>query len=240
MLWQVNVGGDNCIYELDPVAQVSTGDKICPAFEVSQRGLAYDPTTDTFYAGSWNDGLIHHFDASGTVLDSSDVGLLTSGLAFNPATRHLFVMTNSSQGLDVYVLDAQNDYAVVGGFNLNGLDPYGQAGLELDCTGHLWAVNQYTQWVIEADSGEVGVCDWKDIPWLSEASASGNVPAGGARALTLTFDATRLAVGTYQAHLRIEEDTPYRVPSIPVTLIVTPAPPAPDENKVFLPMINKN
>jgi hypothetical protein len=240
MLWQVNVGGDNCIYELDPVRRVSTGDKICPGFEVSQRGLAYDPTTDTFYAGSWNDGLIHHFDASGAVLDSSDVGLLTSGLAFNPATRHLFVMTNSSEGLDVYVLDAQNDYAVVGGFNLSDLDYYEQAGLELDCTGYLWAVNQYTQWVIVADSGEVGMCAWKDIPWLSEAAASGDIAAGGVQAVTLTFDATGLAAGVHQAHLRIREDTPYRAPSIPVTLIVTAPPPAPGDNKVFLPMINKN
>jgi hypothetical protein len=172
-------------------------------------------------------------------VDSSDVGLLTSGLAFNPATRHLFVMTNSSEGLDVYVLDAQNDYAVVGGFNLSDLDSYEQAGLELDCTGYLWAVNQYTQWVIVADSGEVGMCAWQDIPWLSEAAASGDIAPGGAWALTLTFDATGLAAGVYQAHLRIREDTPYRAPSIPVTLIVT-APLPPHDNKLFLPMINKN
>ena len=52
MLWRVNVGGDNCIYELDPQARVATGNRICPAFGTSERGLAYDVVTDTFYAGS--------------------------------------------------------------------------------------------------------------------------------------------------------------------------------------------
>ncbi len=112
MLWQVNVGSDTCIYELDPDVHTSTGHKICPAFSTSQRGLAYDPTTNTFYAGSWSDGLIHHFNTSGAILDSKDVGLAISGLAFNPAIHHLFVMTNSGQGLDVYVLDVEQNTAV--------------------------------------------------------------------------------------------------------------------------------
>ncbi len=236
-LWQVNVGGDNCIYELDPAAQVSTGNKICPAFATSQRGLAYDPTTQTFYAGSWNDGLIHHFDTFGTLLDSQEVGLNISGLAFNPATGHLFVMTNSSEGLDIYVLDVHNHYAVVGGFNIAGLDFYEQAALELDCDGHLWLVNQSTQMVIEADSGERGVCDWRNISWLDVAPPSGNVAESGTQVITLTFDTTGLAVGTYQAHLWIGEDTPYNVSSIPVTLIVTEQ--ASSKQTMFLPIIIK-
>ncbi len=109
-LWQVNVGGDNCIYELDPVTKTSTGNKICPAFGTSERGLAYDPVTNTYYAGSWNDGIINHFAPDGTILDSKNVGLAISGLAFNPATGHLFVMTNADTTsdptlYDVYVLD---------------------------------------------------------------------------------------------------------------------------------------
>ena len=90
-LWQVNVGGDNCIYELDPVTKTSTGNKICPAFGTSERGLAFDPQTNTYYAGSWNDGIINHFAPDGTILDSENIGLNISGLAFNPGTGHLFV-----------------------------------------------------------------------------------------------------------------------------------------------------
>jgi uncharacterized repeat protein (TIGR01451 family) len=223
MLWQVNVGGDNCIYEMDPLAKVPTGNKICPAFPTSERGLAYYPLSDTFYSGSWNDWVIYHFDAAGTMLDSVDVGLDISGLAFNPVTGSLFVMTNSASapGLyDVYVLDVNNNYNVVGGFNIDGLGDYEQAGLEIDCDGTLWAVNQITQDVVAATSGESGVCAWGDIPWLTEAPESGTVAAGGSQDVTLTFDATGMAAGTYEAHLRVTEDTPYEAPVVPVTLIV--------------------
>lgn len=238
MLWQVNAEGDSCIYELDPVAQTATGRRICSAFGTSQRGLAYDPTTNTFYAGSWNDGLIHHFDTSGTILDSTRVDLSISGLALNPATGHLFVLTNAGEGLDVYVLDVHHDYSVVGGFHIISLGAYQQAGLELDCNGHLWAVNQGTQMVIEADSGESSVCNWRDISWLSEAPIDSSVAAGGAQTVNLTFDTTGLITGTYQAHLQVEEDTPYSVPSIPVTLIVREG--AAGDFKAFLPITARN
>ncbi len=234
MLWQVNVGGDNCIYEMDPVAETSTGDKICPAFGTSQRGLGYDPLTDTFYSGSWNDGIINHFDSDGTILDSKDVGLSISGLAFNAGTGHLFVVTNANAGFDVYVLDVSDDYNLVGGFDITGLGNYEQAGLEISCDGHLWAVNQITNSVIEADSDETGVCDWQDIPWLSESPTSGSVGGAGSQAVVLTFDAAGLSAGVYPAFLRIIDDTPYALAPIPVTLTVLPP------NKIFLPLVLRN
>ncbi len=235
MLWQVNVGGDNCIHEMDPVGMVSTGNKICPAFPTSQRGLAYDPLSNTFYSGSWNDWVIIHFDAEGTILDSVDVGLDISGLAFNPMTGSLFVMTNAEIGKDVYKLDAHDNYNLIGGFNIAGLGDFEQAGLEIDCDGTLWAVNQVTQEVIAATSGESGVCDWAEIPWLTEAPAGGTVAAGGEEDVTLTFDSTGLALGTYQAHLRIIEDTPYQSIVVPVTLIVVED----TTNLLYLPLIQK-
>jgi uncharacterized repeat protein (TIGR01451 family) len=199
---------------------VSTGNKICPAFPTSERGLAYDPVSNTFYSGSWNDWVIYHFDAEGTILDSVDVGLDVSGLALNPMTGSLFVMTNADTGFDVYKLDVNDGYNLLGAFNIAGLGDFEQAGLEIDCDGTLWAVNQITQEVIAATSGESEVCDWADIPWLTETPASGTVAASGEEDVTLTFDSTGLAPGTYEAHLRVLEDTPYGVPAVPVTLIV--------------------
>jgi hypothetical protein len=215
-LWQVNVGGDNCIHEV-----TSGGSKICPAFGVSQRGLAYDPTTDTFYSGSWNDAIIYHFDADGTLLDSKNVGLNIAGLAFNPATGHLFTAVNSGAGFDIYVLDVHNNYAIVGGFDIAGLGSYQQAGLALDCTGLLWAANSVAKIVIAATSGESGVCDWAEIPWLTELPPSGTVAVTETAVISLTFDATALPPATYQGHLRITHDTPYAVTPVAVTLIVT-------------------
>ena len=74
-LWQLNVGGDMCIHELDPVAKVSTGHSICPAFGTTYQGLAYDPVSETFFAGSWNDGRIRRFDHFGTIMETVNAGL---------------------------------------------------------------------------------------------------------------------------------------------------------------------
>ncbi len=35
MLWQVNVGGDNCLFEMDPITKVVTGNKICGPWELA-------------------------------------------------------------------------------------------------------------------------------------------------------------------------------------------------------------
>ncbi len=230
MLWQVNVGGDNCIYELDPATQTSTGNSICPAFGTSQRGLAYDPLTDTYYAGSWNDGIINHFAPDGVILDSAAVNLEISGLAYNPFTNHLFVLSNidsdsTPSNYDVTVLDTANSYAIVGGFNLNigavhAFEDYAQAGLEIDCNGNLWAVDQAAQMVYVVDSGETGICGLANT-WLTTAPTAGSVPGGGAALLAANVDATGMSAGTYPGYLRVVNDTPYGVEIVPVTLTVT-------------------
>ncbi|MBA3530352.1 MAG: carboxypeptidase regulatory-like domain-containing protein, partial [Ardenticatenales bacterium] len=157
-LWQVGVGASNCIHELDPATGLVSGQQLCPPVGTSQRGLAYDPTTDTFYSGSWNDGLLHRFDRAGQLLESTDVGLPISGLALNPATGHLFVLVNAAQGFDLYVLDSRANHTLLGGFDVAGLDNWEQAGLALDCEGSLWLVNQASGLVMQITSGEAGVC----------------------------------------------------------------------------------
>ena len=71
---------------------------------------------------------------------------------------------NLAPAFDIYILDAGAGYANLGGFDIPGLIDYAQAVLEVDCDGHLWAVDQTYQAVYEVDSGEVGVCSWQDIP----------------------------------------------------------------------------
>jgi hypothetical protein len=57
------------------------------------------------------------------------------------------------------------------------------------------------------------------------------VDAGLNQDVTLTFDSTGLAPGTYEAHLRLLEDTPYNVPVVPVKLIVI--------YKLYLPLVQR-
>jgi len=235
MLWQVNVGGDNCIYEMDPATMLATGNKICPAFGTSERGLAFDPLTNTYYAGSWNDAIINHFAPDGTMLASVDVGLDIASLAFNPSTGHLFVMVSATGQPDIYVLDTNTPtYDIVGAFYIKDgaakVLQGSQAGLEIDCDGNLWAVNQGTQEVYVADSGETGVCDWQST-WLSTLPITGSILAGGNVILTVSVDATGMPAGTYTAYLRIVGDTPYGDEIVPVTLTVI------DSYKLYLPLI---
>ena len=62
LLCQVNVGGDNGIYCMDP-ATGTVVTTIAGAFQwtnTSQRGLAYRPDDDSFYIGGWNEGIVYH------------------------------------------------------------------------------------------------------------------------------------------------------------------------------------
>ena len=96
--------------------------------------------------------IINHFAPDGTMLDSMNVNLEISGLAYNPSTKHLFVLSNTDStttptNYDVTVLDTasflcccwrlQSENGAVKAFA-----DYEQAGLEIDCNGNLWAVNQ--------------------------------------------------------------------------------------------------
>jgi hypothetical protein len=238
MMWQVNVGGDNCIYELNPSTNSATGNKICgsPWTGTSQRGLAYDVVNNAFFIGGWNEGVVYHIDQSGNVIDSASVGLAISGLAYAPSSGHLLVMENAGNNYDITVLDALNNYANLGHFQVNNggspaFQAFQQAGLEFDCLGNLWAVNQITQEIFSIDSGENVACA-VDIPWLTENPTEGSLSAaalhGGARptggsnsmGIDLSFNSGTLLPGLRQAQLQIKTDTPVPVPTIPVTLTV--------------------
>ncbi len=219
-LWQVNVGGDNCIYEMDPATSSPTGRTICPPVGNSQRGLAYDPLSDTYFSGAWTDSLIHRFTPEGTIIAEKDLGVAIAGLAYNPLSGRLFVAANDDAGSDVYVFDVNADYALIGGFDVPGLGDFEQAGLTLDCDGTLWAVNQDTGVVIGIASGETDICAWRGIPWLEVAPDRGALPASAGQPLTYTYAATDLQPGRYLAHLRIANDAPYGPLMLPVTLTV--------------------
>jgi Carboxypeptidase regulatory-like domain len=218
MLWQVNVGGDNCIYELDTNTLSATGNTICPPFGASQRGLAYDVGTMTFFAGSWNDSTIYRFGEDGVILESVNVGLAIAGLAFNPMTNHLFVSVQSEHTNSVYVLDVADGYSILGSFPIVGVGDYEQAALELDMSGRLWIVNQATNEVIQIDPGEpTGAVN---IPWLEVVPDQFLVPIDGADTVDFNVDAAGMEAGVYEAHVKFFPYSSSDPISVPVTLEV--------------------
>ncbi len=225
-LWQVNAGGDNCIYELDLGLQMATGGRICPAFGNSQRGLAYDPYSQTFYSGTWNDAILTHFDRAGTILDSVNTGINIAGLAYQPNSGHLYVLSNANVGCDVYVLDARHGYALLGGFNIPGMTDFGQAGMEFAEDGSLWLVDTLGDRVFQVTSGEGQFSPMVNVPWLNESPTGATLPGGGNQAVTVSVNGTGLAPGLYQAYLTVTTNTPYdlttyKINPIPVNLTVS-------------------
>jgi hypothetical protein len=150
-----------------------------------------------------------------------------SGLALNSTNGRLYAMTNHAelQGFDVYVFDTHDHYAVIGAFFItSGGSPViglnGGAGMEIDCQGRLWLVDQWTQTIYVAETEETDVCGFQSIPWLSEDPEDGSVSSGASVPVTCTFDSSGLTPGLRQAQLMFQTDTPYPVTPVPVDFTV--------------------
>jgi subtilisin family serine protease len=222
LIWQVNVGGDNGIYGLDPadgsVEEVITGS---PWDNISQRGLAYDPATDAFYIGGWNEGILYRVAGPswanpGEVLgECSPPDPNISGLAWNPSFALVWAATNSETDT-IWLLDPATCEALQ---SLPHPDPdFNGAGLEMDGVGNLWTVSQLGGRAYLIDSG---VPNFSDVPWLSLAPTEGTVPAGDSTEVTVAVDSTGLEPGIYRAAAVITtNDRDHANFQVPVVLIV--------------------
>src|SRR5690606_21594919 len=153
-LWQLNVGGADCIHEVAPATRTVTAAPICPSFGLSPRGPAYDPVRDGRCPGSRNGPRIPPLGPAGTTGRraptgrSVQTGLNLSGLGYNPHAGHPFVLTSEPAAApDIVVMD--QGLAPIGTIEINDggvplFGDFGQAGLELDCAGNLIAVDQQT------------------------------------------------------------------------------------------------
>jgi len=236
MIWQTEVAFNQfappqCLFEIDPIAKLVTGNRICGPWTNFPPivGLAYDYSSDTYYVGD-QVGVITHLNGAGVVLDSGSTGLQISGLAYNPTTRRLFVQTFTNVPFDTYVVDPQNGYLPLSGFNVKsaGVPVLNSRGvsLEADCNGHLWVLHNDDKTVYEFESGETGWCV-NEISWLSEDPTSGTIPgvgspggAGNTLPVTVTFDSAGLLPGLRLRSLVLTTDTPTPVNPVPVEFTV--------------------
>ena len=218
MIWTLDVGSDNCIHEMDPDTGY-TGNTVCGPWGISQRGVAYDPATDTFYVGGWNEGVVYHIDSAGTLIESWSLYLSISGLAYNFEAGLLFIIENTSSDT-VTVFDVVSG-SIVGTFTIPGFGNYSGAGMEIDCDGNLWTVNQGTNTVYLVDSGVPSSLCAFDVPWLSESPISGTIQTAGNASIDVSFDASVVnQPGDYFADLKVKTDSPYGDASVPVTMTV--------------------
>ena len=223
LLWQVNVGGDNGIYGLDPadgtVKNVITGS---PWTNTNQRGLAYDPATDSFYIGGWNEGIVYHVAGLDSATPGETLGQCAtadpniSGLAWNPSFGKLWVATNSETDT-IYLVDPQTCETADAIAHPDG-GGFGGAGLEMDAAGNLWTVgqNSFNAYLIES-----GLPNFSDASWLTVSPLSGTLAPDESVDVDLTVDPSGLASGVYRAIVVVQTNDPDNsVVQVPVTLVV--------------------
>ena len=162
-MYQVNVGGDNCIYAWD----INTGNVmavICDPGVIwnatSQRGVAYRETDDTLWVGGWNDNTIYHIKGlswgnPGEVLDSyynDTMGI--AGLAWH-CDGYLYVTGSNTQMVSVLTDDGA--YTFVESYLLPGTGVYG-VGADIDCDGNLWAATIHNNMTYLLDTDRPANC----------------------------------------------------------------------------------
>ncbi len=238
--WMMNLYDTSqyCVYGLN-LQTGQTGETICPGlngFANAQRGLAYDPVSDTFFAGGWNDGMLYQFNRQGEILQAVWYQQPISGLAFHPVTKKLFAMTNEAN-TRLLVFDTQSGITPLGEMDLSAdISAYGGAGIELACDGSLWAVDQINGDVLQLDVREpANVCAVLDVGWLSFDPQTFSVAPNSQRSAVVQFDTSGMSPGIYHARIQIGEDTPFMVEDRSVYLIVD----ADLINWIYLPLISR-
>lgn len=226
-LWQVNVGGDNGIYQLNP----SNGAVINSIHDpnhvwdsISQRGLAYDRVEDVFYVGGWNQDMVYRIKGlswsnPGEILSSFSF-INVSGLGWHPSGT-LWIAINDYVDM-IYQVDPQNG-TVLNQFAAPGAgDGYWGAGLEVDNEGNLWVICQDNNFVYQLDSGT------PVITWLAERPRRGTISPGDSAIVTVSVYANEeagiLPGNTYNANITVNGNPGSLSHTEPVSMTVTRPP----------------
>ena len=225
LIWQVNVGGDNGIYGLDPtdgsVKQMITGS---PWDDTSQRGLAYDPAADVFYIGGWNEGIVYRVAGPSHPTPGETLGQCSppdpniSGLAWNGSFGMLWEATNSETDT-IYLIDPLTCETTRGDPHPDG-GGFGGAGLELDAVGNLWTVGQNSRQRVPR---RIGPADFSRRPVADRQPDRGHAsPPTASVDLDVDVDATGLdaPASTGRSSSSRPNDPDHAIVQVPVTLVV--------------------
>ncbi len=127
---------------------------------------------------------------------------------------------NYAQGLD---FDDGNGHLYLAGYNastgLGGLYDVDLTNGAASLIGPIGGGDEMDAFAVAVASGPCATP--QDIPWLSESPTSGTTAPGGSDDVTVTFDATSLSEGTYDANLCVHSDDPNnRTVTVPVEFTV--------------------
>jgi hypothetical protein len=102
------------------------------------------------------------------------------------------------------------------------LGAFSGAGLEMACDGSLWLIDQSDGQVYQVTSGEQTTLCQVQATWFSVNPPNGYLASGEYIDVQVTFDTNGLPLGDYTGQLKVVENTPYDVPSLPITMHVQP------------------
>jgi PKD repeat protein len=227
-MWQINIGGDNGIYQLDPdTGAVVNSISNKPWTRVSQRGLAYSTNDDTFYVGGWNDNMIYHikglsWDDPGAVLDSWSMPVGIAGLAYHPGADILAVANNGNPDM-IWFIDPST-HAVLAEFPHPASTEfgysYGGAGIAFDANGNLWTANLASGKMFLLRTGFGPFADWVALD-----PADGVVEPGGSVEIKVTPDTSTFGPGEHTTTVILPtNDIEYPAIFVPVHLNVASLP----------------
>jgi len=229
-IWQVNVGGDNGIYKMDP----NTGEILGSIWNetwahTSQRGLAYNPNDDTFYIGGWNEKIVYkikgeNWDNPGEVVDSwglvdaKEMPVWIAGLSYHP-DANILAVTDHGYPDRIFLIDPDSHTTIVEMISPGGGE-FSGAGCAFAPCGNLWTVSQYGSMCLVETGLEPMSSNW--VTWYPMA---GTVPAGESFEVTVTIDTSELEPGTHRSEVTLfTNDVNNPMIVVPVIVTVT-APP---------------
>lgn len=172
---------------------------------------SYDPAAD-----SWSEIADLPTDLWGSFYATANGQLLVSGGAANSSTE----ITNIGYAFD----PASGEWSPLPNLNTalyRGAGALGFYAIGGNPGGSSAPPVATTQLLAGYDQGGDGT----DVPWLSIDPTELTLPAGGSATATVTMNAADPSVaqpGSYTAGIAFATDSPYPVPTVPVTMTVTP------------------
>ncbi len=255
ILWALNDTTDT-LGTIDLATGTYTAVVACPpgGGAANWTGLTIDPVSGVFWASTATDlftidpatgasALVGPFGAGGTMIDIAINSLgqmyghditTDSIYSINTATGAATLIgatgfaANYAQGMD---FDNEDGTLYIFLYIGSGANVYGTVNLT---TGAVTALaTSSPQGEFEGATQTVGLCIPTDAPWLSASPTSGTTAPAGTSPVTVTFDSTGLAPGTYEAQLCVLSDDPDAGPGngtaivpVPVSLEVLAGQPA--------------
>jgi len=134
------------------------------------------------------------------------VGTLIGSIGFN---------ANHAQGLSFEPTSGVLYYAA---FNNDTDEGRGELRIVDTTTGNTTLVGPFPDGTL---TDALAFATSADASWLGQIPASGSVEARKDRSIKVTFDATGMSPGTYNARIKVLGETPYTTYLIPVTMTVT-------------------